>query len=66
MAIPVQILSRASDVPKHYIPPIPKKARPLDALDLSRCYVGQVVYDEKTNKCYMYIGKTFASWKEIK
>ena len=69
MAIPVHILLQAGkcgDMPKRYIPPIPKNARPLDALDLSCCYVGQVVYDEKTNKCYMYTGETFASWREIK
>lgn len=68
MAIPVQILLQAgkcSDVLKRYTPPIPKNAQPLDALELSGCYVGQVVYDEKTNKCYTYTGETFASWKEI-
>jgi hypothetical protein len=69
MAIPVQILLRAAqcgDVPKHYIPPVPKNLRPLDAPDFSHCYVGQVVYDDETNKCYMYTGKTFTPWKEIK
>ena len=38
--------------------------QPLDAIDMSRCYEGQIVYNPNTQKCFVYGGDPF-SWTEI-
>ena len=40
-----------------------KMAAPLDAVDLSNCYEGEVVYDPIAQKCFIYTGEEF---KEIR
>ena len=38
--------------------------QPLDAIDTSKCYKGQIVYNPNTQKRYVYGGDPF-SWIEI-
>lgn len=37
---------------------------PLDAIDTSKCYKGQIVYNPNTQKCYVYGGDPLG-WTEI-
>ena len=63
--IPPNILLRAAtyhDVPKDYMPKVPKYAKPLDAWT-GVPYLGAIRFDMDTMKCYKY---TENGWEEIK
>lgn len=39
--------------------------KPLDEIDLSKCYAGQIAYNPDEQKCYVYSGDPFKGWTEI-